>query len=101
MTVILSAHILYSFSIEKHFSDGTKSGPYQSIELFNGRHAKPHLLMLLRLLRRQTLHRTAASVQQAVIYCLVDKSIRALKQTELKRLCVGRGVATNQRFQIQ
>ena len=43
----------------------------------------------------------AASFQQAVIDCLVGKSIRALKQTGLKRLCVGGGVAANQRFRIQ
>ena len=40
----------------------------------------------------------AASFQEAVVDCLVDKSLRALAQTGLKTLCVGGGVAANQRL---
>lgn len=40
----------------------------------------------------------AASFEQAVVDCLVGKSIQALKQSGLKRLCIGGGVAANQRF---
>ena len=37
----------------------------------------------------------AASFQQAAVECLVGKAELALKQTRLKRLCVGGGVAAN------
>lgn len=40
----------------------------------------------------------AASFQEAVVDCLVAKSLLALKQTELTRLCVGGGVAANSRL---
>lgn len=38
----------------------------------------------------------AASFQQAVVDCLVAKSLQALDQTGCNRLCVGGGVAANQ-----
>ena len=37
----------------------------------------------------------AASFQAAVVDSLVDKSLRALERTKLRRLCVGGGVAAN------
>ena len=40
----------------------------------------------------------AASFQEAVVDCLVAKSWRALEQTGSARLCVGGGVAANQRL---
>ncbi len=40
----------------------------------------------------------AASFQEAAIDCLVGKAELALQQTGLARLCVGGGVAANQRF---
>ncbi len=40
----------------------------------------------------------AASFQEAVVDCLVEKSVHALRKTGLRRLCVGGGVAANQRF---
>ncbi|MCE9547010.1 MAG: tRNA (adenosine(37)-N6)-threonylcarbamoyltransferase complex transferase subunit TsaD [Planctomycetia bacterium] len=40
----------------------------------------------------------AASFQEAVVDCLVAKSILALEQTGLTRLCVGGGVAANARL---
>jgi N6-L-threonylcarbamoyladenine synthase len=40
----------------------------------------------------------AASFQEAVVDCLVDKSLRAVEQTGLKTLCVGGGVAANRRL---
>jgi N6-L-threonylcarbamoyladenine synthase len=40
----------------------------------------------------------AASFQEAVVDCLVGKSVQALKQTGLATLCVGGGVAANARF---
>jgi N6-L-threonylcarbamoyladenine synthase len=40
----------------------------------------------------------AASFQEAVVDCLVEKSIQALKQTGSARLCVGGGVAANRRL---
>ncbi len=42
-----------------------------------------------------------ASFEQAVVDCLVAKSIQAIRQTGLKQLCVGGGVAANQRFRQQ
>jgi N6-L-threonylcarbamoyladenine synthase len=43
----------------------------------------------------------AASFQEAVIDCLVDKSLLAIEQTGLKTLAVGGGVAANGRFREQ
>ncbi|MCA9184620.1 MAG: tRNA (adenosine(37)-N6)-threonylcarbamoyltransferase complex transferase subunit TsaD [Pirellulaceae bacterium] len=40
----------------------------------------------------------AASFQEAVVDCLVDKSLRALQITKLNRLCIGGGVAANKRL---
>lgn len=40
----------------------------------------------------------AASFQAAVVECLVGKAELALKKTNLKRLCVGGGVAANRSF---
>jgi N6-L-threonylcarbamoyladenine synthase len=40
----------------------------------------------------------AASFQEAVVDCLVQKSIRAVELTGMSRLCVGGGVAANSRF---
>ncbi|MFN9715030.1 MAG: tRNA (adenosine(37)-N6)-threonylcarbamoyltransferase complex transferase subunit TsaD [Planctomycetota bacterium] len=43
----------------------------------------------------------AASFEQAVIDCLVVKSMLAVERTKLNRLCVGGGVAANRRFREQ
>jgi N6-L-threonylcarbamoyladenine synthase len=43
----------------------------------------------------------AASFQQAIIDCLVGKCMQAVKQNEMKRLCVGGGVAANREFRKQ
>ena len=43
----------------------------------------------------------SASFQQAVIDCLVKKSIQAVKQTGMKTLCVGGGVAANGELRSQ
>ena len=43
----------------------------------------------------------AASFQQAIIDCLVGKSIQAVKKLGVKRLCVGGGVAANREFRRQ
>ena len=40
----------------------------------------------------------AASFQEAVVDCLVDKAFAALRQTGLRTLCVGGGVAANARL---
>jgi N6-L-threonylcarbamoyladenine synthase len=40
----------------------------------------------------------AASFEEAVVDCLVGKSLLAVQQTALNRLCVGGGVAANRRF---
>ena len=40
----------------------------------------------------------AASFQEAVVDCLVEKSILALERTGLRTLCVGGGVAANRRL---
>ncbi len=40
----------------------------------------------------------AASFQEAVVDCLVGKSVQALKQVRMNTLCVGGGVAANSRF---
>jgi N6-L-threonylcarbamoyladenine synthase len=42
-----------------------------------------------------------ASFEAAVVDCLVDKCLAALRQTGLRRLCVGGGVAANRRFRDQ
>lgn len=42
-----------------------------------------------------------ASFQAAVVDVLVDKCLAALRQTGLKRLCVGGGVAANRKFRDQ
>lgn len=43
----------------------------------------------------------AASFQQAVVDCLVAKALLATRQTGIKRLCIGGGVAANQSFRKQ
>ena len=43
----------------------------------------------------------SASFQQAVVDCLVGKSLLALRRTRLQRLCVGGGVAANRAFREQ
>ncbi|QDS97969.1 tRNA (adenosine(37)-N6)-threonylcarbamoyltransferase complex transferase subunit TsaD [Adhaeretor mobilis] len=43
----------------------------------------------------------AASVQQAIIDCLIGKALLAMKRTNLTRLCVGGGVAANGPFRDQ
>jgi len=43
----------------------------------------------------------AASFQQAIIDCLVGKSMQAVKKLGVKRLCVGGGVAANREFRSQ
>lgn len=43
----------------------------------------------------------AASFQQAVVDCLVNKAILATQQTGIQRLCIGGGVAANQSFRNQ
>ncbi len=43
----------------------------------------------------------AASFEQAVIDCLIGKSLQAMAATKLRRLCVGGGVAANRRFREQ
>ncbi|MEQ1828327.1 MAG: tRNA (adenosine(37)-N6)-threonylcarbamoyltransferase complex transferase subunit TsaD [Pirellula sp.] len=43
----------------------------------------------------------AASFQQAIIDCLVGKSIQAVQQYGTNRLCVGGGVASNKSFRAQ
>ena len=40
----------------------------------------------------------AASFEEAVVDCLVGKSLLAVEKTGLERLCVGGGVAANRRF---
>jgi N6-L-threonylcarbamoyladenine synthase len=40
----------------------------------------------------------AASFQEAVVDCLIDKAFLALKATGMHKLCVGGGVAANARF---
>ena len=43
----------------------------------------------------------AASFQEAVIDCLVNKSLLALRMTGYRRLCVGGGVAANRNFRVR
>ena len=52
-------------------------------------------------LTQQQVADLAASFQQAVVDCLVSKSVKAVQQTGLKRLCVGGGVAANRLFRDQ
>jgi len=49
-------------------------------------------------LPRETIADVAASFQEAVVDCLVGKSLSALDRTGLTVLCVGGGVAANGRF---
>lgn len=49
-------------------------------------------------LSSQVVSDLAASFQEAVVDCLVAKSLQALERTGLKTLCVGGGVAANRRF---
>lgn len=46
----------------------------------------------------QTVADLAASFQEAVVDCLVAKSLQALEKTGLRTLCVGGGVAANKRL---
>jgi N6-L-threonylcarbamoyladenine synthase len=43
----------------------------------------------------------AASFQQAILDCLIGKSVQACKQVSVNRLCVGGGVASNRPFREQ
>jgi N6-L-threonylcarbamoyladenine synthase len=43
----------------------------------------------------------AASFQEAVVDCLVGKALAALKQTGMRILCVGGGVAANSRLRLR
>jgi N6-L-threonylcarbamoyladenine synthase len=43
----------------------------------------------------------AASFQQAILDCLIGKSLQAVKITGTNRLCVGGGVASNRAFRTQ
>lgn len=43
----------------------------------------------------------AASFQQAILDCLIGKSVQACKQVSVNRLCVGGGVASNRSFREQ
>jgi N6-L-threonylcarbamoyladenine synthase len=52
-------------------------------------------------LASQTVADLAASFQQAVIDCLVGKSLQAIAQTQLTSLCVAAGVAANRAFREQ
>ncbi|MDR2116078.1 MAG: tRNA (adenosine(37)-N6)-threonylcarbamoyltransferase complex transferase subunit TsaD [Planctomycetaceae bacterium] len=49
-------------------------------------------------LPKQEIADIAASFQEAVVDCLVGKSIQALRKTGMKTLCLGGGVAANERF---
>ena len=49
-------------------------------------------------LSEQTVADVAASFQEAVVDCLVDKALLALKRCRMKTLCVGGGVAANGRL---
>jgi N6-L-threonylcarbamoyladenine synthase len=49
-------------------------------------------------LPRETIADMAASFQEAVVDCLVGKSILALQRCQMQTLCVGGGVAANKRF---
>ena len=43
----------------------------------------------------------AASFEQAIVDCLVGKAMLACKQSDMRRLCVGGGVAANKRLRQQ
>lgn len=49
-------------------------------------------------LTQQQVADLAASFQEAVVDCLVDKALAACRHTHLRTLCVGGGVAANQRL---
>ncbi|MDR0705852.1 MAG: tRNA (adenosine(37)-N6)-threonylcarbamoyltransferase complex transferase subunit TsaD [Planctomycetaceae bacterium] len=49
-------------------------------------------------LSEQEIADIAASFQEAVVDCLVGKSVQALRKTGMQTLCVGGGVAANNRF---
>jgi N6-L-threonylcarbamoyladenine synthase len=49
----------------------------------------------------QTVADIAASFQEAVVDCLVDKAFLALELTGMHKLCVGGGVAANARFRTR
>lgn len=49
-------------------------------------------------LTKEKVANLAASFQEAVVDCLVAKSMLALEKTQLNRLCVGGGVAANRRL---
>ncbi len=49
-------------------------------------------------LSKKTIADLAASFQEAVVDCLVEKSMLALEKTGLKTLAVGGGVAANSRL---
>jgi N6-L-threonylcarbamoyladenine synthase len=49
----------------------------------------------------QQIANLGASFQQAVVDCLVSKSIQAIEKTKLNKLCVGGGVAANQLLREQ
>lgn len=48
-----------------------------------------------------TIANVAASFQQAVVDCLVQKAIQAAERTGVRRICVGGGVAANREFRRQ
>lgn len=52
-------------------------------------------------LEESTICDVSASFEQAVVDCLVAKAIQATRQTGIKTLCVGGGVAANRRFRNQ
>ena len=52
-------------------------------------------------LSQQQIADLAASFQQAVVDCLVAKSLQAVRKTGLSTLCVGGGVAANRVFRAQ
>lgn len=52
-------------------------------------------------LQEQQVADLAASFQEAVVDCLVGKAMQALKQTGLRTLCVGGGVAANARLRAR
>lgn len=52
-------------------------------------------------LDHQKISDLCASFEQAVVDCLVNKALLATQQTSIQTLCVGGGVAANQRFRDQ
>jgi len=81
-------HLKFSFS-------GLKTAVRYS--LFG--HAKP--ILDAASLSPQLIADVAASFQQAVVDCLIAKSLHALDLTKMSTLCVGGGVAANQVFRQQ